>query len=93
MKKMHWLVLPLLLSACGSGSGIEGTYKSDKTMESITFHSNGMVTEMNAGVVIGEFQYKLMGNQLQIEGSDKPFIVNADGSIDGGRMHGTFTKK
>lgn len=94
MKKVHWLVLSLVLSACSSGSGIEGTYTSDKVMESFTLHSNGVITHMNAaGAVIFENHYKITGNQLQIEGHDEPYILNEDGSINGGRMHGTFTKK
>ncbi|MEM8519070.1 hypothetical protein [Janthinobacterium sp. CAN_S7] len=92
MNKLFLLAIALLLSACESKSNFDGVYESDKTMESFTF-SNGHVTEMVSGVKIGVFPYKIEGNKIKIDGVDITFILENDGSIDGGVMHGKFTKK
>lgn len=88
------IAIALLFSACGSKSAFDDVvYESDKTMESLRFNSGGTVTEMNAGVKIGEFAYKIDGDKIKIDGVDTPFTLKKDGSIDGGVMHGNFIKK
>lgn len=91
MKKIFLLSIVLLLSACGSK--IEGTYVSDRTLESLTFKSNGTVTEMIADMKVGDFPYQVNGDQIKIDGLTTSFILKKDGSIDGGIIHGRFTKK
>lgn len=106
MKKLFLLTIVLLLSACGSGaesvsgvsSGLEGTYVSSKMPESLIFKSNGEMDWLKLDHIFMKGFYKIDGDQIKIDVSKKfndesVMKLNKDGSIDGGIMHGTFTKK
>lgn len=96
MPKLFLLSIFLLLSACGSGAKLEGTYENPKDALvhiSLTFKSNWTVTvtEKKNGKAV-EHQFKVVDDQVQIQNFAVPLTIFKDGSLDG-NIFGTFTKK
>jgi len=95
MQKMFLLSILLLLSACGSGSKLEGTYENQKdALEhiSLTFKSNWTVTVTGKDGKAVEHQFKVVDDHVQIQNFAVPLTIFKDGSLDG-NIFGTFTKK
>lgn len=87
------LILVLLLSACDNKADVGGSYYSDFTKSTYTFHNNGIVTESRKGVEISNDKYTFDGDVIKINGF--PFTKFEDGSNDlnGGSGFGRLVKK
>lgn len=93
MKNLILLLVLLSLTACNNKPNVEGSYYSDFTKSTYTFHDNGIVTESRKGVDISKDKYTMNGEEIKINGF--PFTKIGDGSEDlnGGSAFGRLVKK
>lgn len=94
MKRLILIVMIFLLSACGSGAGLEGTYTNG--MMNITFKPNNKVSGPNMLGGEQETTFEVDGDKIKFRfpaSSDNIILVKkSDGTFDGGIL-GKFTKK
>lgn len=92
MKKIYYLAIVLLLSACGTK--IDGTYvgKGMFSASSFTFQSNGKVVVNNMGIK-AEAPYEIDGDKIKIMAMGGVIVtLKKDGSFDLPGA-GTYTKQ
>lgn len=93
MKKLLIIIIAILISACGGGSKLDGTYASDYHTKNFTFNQNGTVNINSGDKKLSEYKYHIDGNKIVIEGTVYQFTLSNDGVIDGGAAYGKLVKK
>jgi len=81
MKKIVGIFAALILTACGNGNSIEGTYISNLTGDKLTFGSDGTFVHANASHTFPSQKYTIEGDEILLDRMHANLKILPNGNI------------